>query len=243
MNTYIKHLRAAALAVSFTAVALTGATLTGAAHAEPQASSVKLLTAKFDSRRVAQVEVGDFHFKPGQTAPIHTHSAPAVGYVAKGTIIYQVEGEAPRILRAGDAFFEPVGPRILRFDNASATEEAIFLDFNLEQAGEPFIVFEKELTEANDRRTLPTIDLGGKKIDQVDIYARDLKRGQTVKLETSQPTLGIVAEGIIELHVKGKTTQRLVAGKSFSLTAANAEATIVNASSEVSAKVITFRLR
>jgi len=103
-------------------------------------SSVTLLTATFEARQVAQVEVGDFHFLPGQIAPIHTHTAPAVGYVAKGMIIYQVEGGKPQILREGDAFYEPAGPRILRFDNASATEEAIFLDFNLEQAGEPFII-------------------------------------------------------------------------------------------------------
>ena len=51
------------------------------------------------------------------------------------------------LLSEGDAFFEPFGPRILRFDNASATEEAVFIDFNLQQAGEPFIVFEKPLTE------------------------------------------------------------------------------------------------
>ena len=201
-----------------------------------------MLTAKFDSRQVAQVEVGDFHFKPGQTAPIHTHTAPAVGYVAKGTIIYQVEGEKPQVLREGDAFFEPVGPRILRFDNASATEEAIFLDFNLEQVGEPFIVFEKKLTEKIDRRSLPTIDLGGRSVDQVDIFTSELKSSGKLDLTSTNPTFGVVAEGVVELRIKGKAVQRIIAGASFALPKAGSQASIVNASSDVSAKVVTFRV-
>ena len=237
MNTYFNHFRTVALAAAFTAA------VTGSANADSQERSSKLLTANFESRQLVQVEVGDFHFKPGQIAPIHTHTAPAVGYVAKGEIIYQIEGEEPRILRKGDAFYEPAGPRILRFDNASATEEAIFLDFNLEQVGEPFIVFEQQPTEDIDRRTLPTIDLGGKSVNQVEIYTSELQRRETMKLDTHEPTLGLVAEGIIELQIKGKATQRIVAGGSFSLPTADSQATIVNVASEGPVKVITFRLR
>lgn len=235
-TTLSKKLRTGILALAATAL------LAGAATAGLPANTTKLLTAKFEPRQVVQAEVGDFHFKPGQAAPIHTHIAPAIGYVAKGEIIYQIEGENPQILRAGDAFYEPAGPRILRFDNASATQEAIFLDFNLEKAGEPFIVFEKQPTEAIDRRTLPTVDLGGRTVDQVDIYTSELPRSGTLKLDNAAPTLGIVAEGVIELRVKGKPVQRIVAGKSFALPAAGSQATIVNVSSEVPAKVVTFRL-
>ncbi len=237
MNITIKQIRTAALAATFSAVALTGSAFAGASD-----TSTRLLSAKFEPRQVVQVEVGDFHFKPGQVAPIHTHTAPAIGYVAKGTIIYQVEGEAPQILSAGDAFYEPAGPRILRFDNASATREAIFLDFNLEQAGEPFIVFEEKPTQAIDRRTLPTTKLSGVSVDQVNVHSNDLQPGGQIKLETVNPTFGIVAEGVIELRVNGKATQRIIAGKTFSLPTPGAQATLVNASSEVPAKVITFRL-
>ncbi|MBC8240291.1 MAG: cupin domain-containing protein [Alphaproteobacteria bacterium] len=201
-----------------------------------------MLTANFDARQVIQVEVGDFHFVPGQVAPVHTHTAPAVGYVAKGMIIYQVEGEKPQILREGDAFYEPTGQRILRFDNASATEEAIFIDFNLEQVGEPFIVFEAKPTQAIDRRPLPTIKLDGKGVDRVDVYTSEIAKSGSLKLENQLPTLGYVAEGVIELRTKGKPAQRLVAGSSFALPTADAQATIVNASNEVAAKVVTFRL-
>jgi quercetin dioxygenase-like cupin family protein len=208
-----------------------------------QESTAKLLTANFDPRTVVQIEAGDFHFVPGQKAPIHTHIAPAVGYVAKGEILYQVEGEKPQLLREGDAFYEPAGPRILRFDNASATEEAIFIDFNLQQEGEPFIVFEKELTEHIDRRTLPTVKLQGERFAQVDMFVTELEPEGSKNLSRTLPALGYVAEGLVQLTLNGKTSKQIVAGETFSLPANKSTATIVNQSSQVSAKVISFYLK
>jgi quercetin dioxygenase-like cupin family protein len=237
---------------TFQTIALTSALLSAVTLASPgvvasstasQESTSKLLTANFEARKVVKIEAGDFHFVPGQVAPIHTHAAPAVGYVAKGEILYQVEGEKPRLLREGEAFYEPAGPRILRFDNASATEEAIFIDFNLQQQGEPFIVFEKELTEKIDRRTLPTVDLDGLNVNQVDMFVSELEPGGSKNLERREPLLGYVAEGIVELTVKGEATQQFVAGSSFSLPVDRSKATIINASSEVPAKVVSFYLR
>lgn len=203
----------------------------------------KLLTAHFDARSVVKVEAGDFHFAPGQVAPIHTHAAPAVGYVTKGTIIYQIEGEKPQILNEGDAFYEPAGPRILRFDNASATEKAIFIDFNLQQEGEPFIVFEKELTEKIDRRTLPTTKLANKKIDQVDMFVSELEPEGNKTFKQRKSVLGYVAEGVVYLKVKGKNKQRIVAGSTFTLLQTSSETVVSNASNEVPAKVISFYLK
>ena len=225
------------------AIALTAAALSAGVQAKSiSGQSVKIFEADFESRKVVQVEAGVFHFVPGQVAPIHTHTAPAVGYVVKGEIIYQVEGEKQLLLREGDAFYEPVGPRILRFDNASATEAAIFVDFNLEQEGEPFIVFEKPPTENIDRRTLPTVKLSGKPVDKVNIFKRDLAPNEIVKINNDEPTLGIVAQGVVIIHEPGKSALRIVAGASFALPDANSGASITNASSEAPAKVITFRV-
>jgi len=237
---------------SFQTLAVTAALLSATAMANaddtapsvvPQESTSKLLTANFEPRHVVRIEAGDFHFVPGQPAPIHTHVAPAVGYVAKGEILYQVEGEKPQLLREGEAFYEPAGPRILRFDNASATEEAIFIDFNLQQEGEPFIVFEEEPTEHIDRRMLPTVDLDGQSVDQVDIFVSELEPSGRKKLKRQEPMLGYVAEGIVKLKIEGEAAQRIVAGGSFSLPTDEAKATIANVSSEVPAKVISFYLR
>jgi quercetin dioxygenase-like cupin family protein len=238
MNTPLKTLRSTALAATLTVATA----LAASAYAASTEGAVKLLTANFALRQVVQVEVGDFRFKPGQVAPVHTHEAPAVGYVTKGMIIYQVEGGKPQILRAGDAFFEPVGIRILRFDNASATEEAIFLDFNLEQANEPFIVFEDKPTEAIDRRTRPTVKLDGLHTEKAEVYSNTIDPNGTMNLESREPTLGLVAEGVIEFQASGQVT-RLVAGQTFALPAVGSRATIVNRSAEVPANVITLRLQ
>jgi quercetin dioxygenase-like cupin family protein len=239
MNPLVRKLSHAVLIAVFSVAAI--ATVT--ANTGAPANSAKLMTATFDPRPVAKIDAGDFHFRPGQTAPVHTHDAPAVGYVARGSIIYQVEGEAPRVLRAGDVFYEPAGPRILRFDNASATDEAVFVDFNLQCVGEPFIVFPTPPAEAIDRRTLPSVDIGGRTVGQVDAFATDLRRRGRMELKTHVPTLGIVAAGIVEIRIAGRVPRRVAAGKTFSIPAGTVAAEIVNASAEIPARVITYRLR
>lgn len=217
--------------------------LVGIQHAKA-ADTAQLLSTDFQSRHVVKIDAGDFHFKPGQIAPIHTHEAPAIGYVVEGSILYQVEGEDPQLLKTGDAFYEPVGPRILRFDNASLTEEAVFIDFNLQQEGEPFIVFEKELTENIDRRTLPTsvispaIDTSG-----ADVQVHLLQSGETEKLTRQAPMLGYVASGTIELRVPGKATRRIEANGTFHKKLKEAGAMLVNTDPSKPAKIITFALR
>lgn len=238
MKTSFDRLKKPLLAAALTSVAA----LSSIANAAPPADQVKLLTANFAPRQVVQVEVGDFHFKPGQVAPIHTHDAPAIGFVAKGMIIYQVEGETPQILREGDAFYEPTDSRILRFDNASATEEAIFVDFNLEQEDEPFIVFEEAPKEAIDRRTLPTVKLDGQIIDEATVYRTIVAPNGMLDLAAEEPTLGLVAEGVVEVQINGKNPERIAAGGTFALPSQGYKATITNVSGEVPANVITLIL-
>lgn len=203
----------------------------------------RLLTANFELRHVVQVEVGDFHFKPGQVAPVHHHDAPAIGYVVKGTILYQIEGQRPQLLREGDAFYEPVGPRILRFDNASAFEEAVFVDINLQQEGEPFIVLDEKPKQAIDRRALPTVDVVDGPIREVEVLENRLEGSEAIDFGRERPTLGLVSEGYIELRVEGRPTQRIKAGQSFAVPSGAVPVTIANLSAETPAKFATFVLR
>jgi quercetin dioxygenase-like cupin family protein len=39
----------------------------------------------------------------------HRHSGPVFGYVLEGRILFELEGEAPREIVAGEAFWEPGG--------------------------------------------------------------------------------------------------------------------------------------
>jgi len=97
----------------------------------------ELLTAHLAAgRAVGQVDVRQIDFAPGQTTGRHLHPCPVVGYIAKGTVLFQIEGGPLETLREGDAFYEPAQATILRFDNASQSEPLTFIAFYLLGAGE-----------------------------------------------------------------------------------------------------------
>jgi quercetin dioxygenase-like cupin family protein len=48
-------------------------------------------------------------FVPGGSAGKHTHPGEELGYVLEGTLLLEIDGEAPRTLKAGDSFFVPAG--------------------------------------------------------------------------------------------------------------------------------------
>ena len=41
--------------------------------------------------------------------PPHRHSGPVFGYVLEGRLLFELEGEAERVIEAGEAFWEPGG--------------------------------------------------------------------------------------------------------------------------------------
>ncbi len=222
---------------STSALALYALTLGLPVHAEP--ARQLLLDVDFAARDVAKVDIGDFHFLPGQLAPLHTHAAPAIGYVSKGTIYYQVEGQPAQILKAGDAFYEPVGPKILHFDNASATEEAVFTDFNLQQTGEPFIVFDHPPTEKIDRRTFPTAPIVAKGVTKAVAVSERIAAGAPINRTEADPVVGYVAQGRVTITVDGKA-ERYAQGQSFF---APAGSTAKYAAAGQGATIISFALK
>ncbi|MDQ7809456.1 cupin domain-containing protein [Amycolatopsis sp. A133] len=49
-------------------------------------------------------------YPPGDPGtPPHRHPGPAFGYVLDGEMVFELEGEPPRVVRAGEAFWEPGG--------------------------------------------------------------------------------------------------------------------------------------
>jgi quercetin dioxygenase-like cupin family protein len=219
------------------ALALLALSLGVPAHAET--GKQLILDVDFAPRDVVHVEVGDFHFLPGQLAPLHTHAAPAIGYVSKGTIYYQVEGQPAQILKAGDAFYEPVGPKILQFDNASKSEEAVFTDFNLEQTGEPFIVFAAPPTEKIDRRTFPTAPIVAAGVSKAVAVSEHIGSKPLTRTE-ADPVVGYVAQGALTIAVNGGATQRYAQGQSFF---APAGSTARYAAAGQGATIVSFALK
>lgn len=47
---------------------------------------------------------------PGDAgSPPHRHSGPVYGYLLEGELIFELEGEPERVIKAGEAFWEPGG--------------------------------------------------------------------------------------------------------------------------------------
>jgi quercetin dioxygenase-like cupin family protein len=48
-------------------------------------------------------------FDPGYVSPRHTHFGEEIIYVLEGTLVYEIEGQAPATYNAGDALTVPAG--------------------------------------------------------------------------------------------------------------------------------------
>ncbi|MEU4670370.1 cupin domain-containing protein [Amycolatopsis sp. NPDC023774] len=56
-------------------------------------------------------------------APPHRHSGPAFGYVLKGEIIFELEGAPERVVKAGEAFWEP-GFDVIHYQDGNNLDDA-----------------------------------------------------------------------------------------------------------------------
>jgi quercetin dioxygenase-like cupin family protein len=63
-------------------------------------------------------------FPPGSAgAPPHRHpGGPAFGYVLEGEMLFELEGEPPRVVRAGEAFWEPGGD-VIHYSDANNRDD------------------------------------------------------------------------------------------------------------------------
>ena len=59
-------------------------------------------------------------YPPGSAgAPPHRHpSGPAFGFMLEGEMLFELEGEPPRVIRAGEAFWEPGGD-VIHYSDAN----------------------------------------------------------------------------------------------------------------------------
>ncbi|MEP6950291.1 MAG: cupin domain-containing protein [Ginsengibacter sp.] len=112
-----------------------------------------LLTANINNRIVSKVDIKEIILSPSQKAGYHQHPCPVVGHVASGKLLFQVEGELSKILKTGDAFFEPADTPIVHFDNASETEPLKFIAYYLVNNETELIQMlpPKNKTAANDQ--------------------------------------------------------------------------------------------
>jgi len=108
-------------------------------NAQQAAGRKDLLSITLGRQSVDNVQVKEITMNPGQHAPRHQHPCPVVGYVAEGSVIYQIQGQPAQTLHQGDAFYEPANTAIARFDNASADKPLKFVAFYLTNGDQPLI--------------------------------------------------------------------------------------------------------
>jgi hypothetical protein len=93
---------------------------------------------------------------PGSTgSPPHRHSGPAFGYVLEGEMIFELEGDPERVVRAGETFWEPGGDLIHYQDgNNLADGQTRFVVTMFCVPGQPMLVpvSAEELEERRPRR-------------------------------------------------------------------------------------------
>lgn len=96
-------------------------------HSHPEIVRKSLLSAVIEGqKKVERVEVREIELAAGQATGLHLHPCPVVGTVTMGSIRFQIAGHPEKILKAGDAFFEPAHVRIAHFD-ATADGPAKFV--------------------------------------------------------------------------------------------------------------------
>jgi quercetin dioxygenase-like cupin family protein len=87
--------------------------------------------------------------------PPHRHSGPVYGYLVEGEMIFELEGDPPYVVRAGDTFWEPGGDRIhYRAANNLADRWSRFVVVMACKAGEQMLTYvdAEELEARRDRR-------------------------------------------------------------------------------------------
>ena len=70
--------------------------------------SQKDITEKIDGKKAKATTV-EVTLVPGQVEAAHRHPGPAFGYVLEGEYEWAVDDNKPKILKAGDTFYEPTG--------------------------------------------------------------------------------------------------------------------------------------
>lgn len=104
----------------------------------------------------ANVVTARVEYPPGDSGtPPHRHSGPVFGYILEGEMLYEVEGDPPRVLRAGEAFWEPGGD-VIHYQDANHRPDVPlrFLATLICEPGKPLLelVEEQELAERKHLR-------------------------------------------------------------------------------------------
>jgi len=111
----------------------------------------------------AEVMTATVELPPGDAGtPPHRHSGPVFGYMLDGEMTFELEGEPARVIRAGEAFWEPGGD-VIHYQAANHLSDAWsrFVVVMIAIPGEPMLtlVSAHELEQRRSRRAPAPADL------------------------------------------------------------------------------------
>jgi quercetin dioxygenase-like cupin family protein len=95
-------------------------------------------------------------YPPGDPGtPPHRHSGPAFGYVLEGAMVFELEGHAPRVVNAGETFWEPGGD-VIHYQDGNARDD-VKVKFTVTMLCDPdkpmlTLVDEAELEQRRSKR-------------------------------------------------------------------------------------------
>ena len=85
-----------------------------------------------------EVRVLTASFKPGDKTVFHSHRSPVTVYVLEGQFMLDLEGRAPVIVKAGEAFVEPPNVKMTGY-NQSTTDALRVVIFYVSDVDTPFL--------------------------------------------------------------------------------------------------------
>lgn len=96
------------------------------------------LVAGLPADSKSEIRIFTATFKPGDKTPPHTHRFPVTVYVLEGAFTLELQGQAPVMVKAGEAFVEPANAAMTGF-NKSATGLTKVVVFYVSAPGQPFL--------------------------------------------------------------------------------------------------------
>jgi quercetin dioxygenase-like cupin family protein len=112
--------------------------------AQPAAAPGQLLTQPLSDLPGREVRISILDREPGASTARHRHPGHhTFGYVIEGTVEFAINGEAARVLKAGDTFYEPPTAVHSISRNPSTDKRAKVLVFMVADQKNPSTVFEK----------------------------------------------------------------------------------------------------
>ena len=85
-----------------------------------------------------EIRVMTANFNPGDRTVFHTHRFPVTVYILEGAFTLELEGRAPVVVKAGEAFVEPPNVKMTGY-NRSSTAPLRLVIFYTSDPDTPFL--------------------------------------------------------------------------------------------------------